>query len=530
MIIKSSVRGSSGLGVHLASEANEVARVTGSSGILGGDPPAAVGELAALGAGSRTRNPLVHASINPDQPLTDAQWRHAWRRWEEARGLKGQPYLEVEHVKHGRAHRHRVYCRVDVERGVAIRQSHERVVNERVSRQLELTFGHQVTRGAHSRAVLQWAEQHGDRQLADAVREHARAPRPEAAMDHKAWRQQERTGVSGPDVAAAAAEAWQRSDDDKAFRAALAEQGLALAQGRKTPQLVDAAGATHDLRRTLRGGGAKVTAAEVRSRITDLLPSVDQVIERREAERRPPERPQEPRSRPRPGDAPAPQRRGRVTAQQALDELRPALEKTTARVQRLERRVESVNRQVRELRDRTYRRLLQRSKPWRQLVQRQDRVWRKTHTERDEARADLNRFRRRPWWRALHLISRGRVGPIAVARRDLDDADRRVRGLAMEQVTERDRLHRRIGPKIDREVERLIAPQREKRQELVQQLGRARAEHEPVQRRFSALSDLSAVAPDATVSTDTPTAEIQSTADELWRERGIEPDGPTLSR
>ena len=279
MILKSSTRGSAGLGAHLQADENERARVTAGRGILSTDTENAVAELTARGTGSSTKKPLVHASLSPDQLMTKEQWKRAWKEWEQARGLEGQPYIEVEHKKKDRVHRHRVYSRVDVDRGAAIKQSHEKRINERVARSLEVEFGHELTAGRHNKAVMSWAQESGHTALAEQVAPLTEQPRPQARMTQKQWQQKERTGVDPREVAAAAASAWQQSDSPDAFRAALGERGLLLAQGRKNPQIVDQSGGTHDVRRTLNQADQQVRAADVRGMIPAELESVDEARE-----------------------------------------------------------------------------------------------------------------------------------------------------------------------------------------------------------------------------------------------------------
>jgi len=282
MIIKSSTRGSRGLGAHLAAGENERAEVTRADGIVSIDPEDAVAELTAQGAASATASPLVHASISPDREMTAQQWDHAWREWERAQGLDKQPFIEVEHEKGGRTHRHRVYSRVDAEHGAVIKQHNNWITNERVARVLEHDLGHELTPGRHTRAVLEWTLEHRPdvaRQLAP-LGEQAR---PEASMTHNQWQQKTRTGIDPQAVCAAAAEAWQRSDSAPAFAAALHEQGLVLAMGEKTPQIVDQAGGTHDVRRTLRQAGEKVRAADVRELVPEGIEPVATVRDRQRA-------------------------------------------------------------------------------------------------------------------------------------------------------------------------------------------------------------------------------------------------------
>jgi len=278
MIIKSSTRGSQGLGAHLAADENERAEITAAGGIVSGDAASAIAELTAQGTASSTAKPLVHASVSPgpDEDMAPEQWLSVWQAWEDARGLRGQPYIEVEHLKHDRVHRHRVYSRVDPERGAAIRQSHEYRVNERVARQLEHEFDHKITPGAHSRSVLGWADAN-DPELAHKLRDAAAQARPEAAMTPDAWQQQERTGIDARAVASAAALAWQQSDSHDSLAAALDEHGLRLAQGHTTPQLIDSAGGSHDLRRTVRAGGVAIRKRDITARLHAELPSVEAV-------------------------------------------------------------------------------------------------------------------------------------------------------------------------------------------------------------------------------------------------------------
>ncbi|WP_067564322.1 relaxase/mobilization nuclease domain-containing protein [Halofilum ochraceum] len=289
MIIKSSCRDSRGLGAHLEAEENEIARLTQTEGVLSLDTESAVTELVEQGAGSRTRSPLVHASISPQRPMTDEQWERAWDEWERARGLQGQAFVEVEHRKKGRSHRHRVYSRVDLERQSVIKQSHEKRINERVARSLEIEFEHDLVPGRHNRAVQRWAEENGRPDLAAGVAAAADRPRPRAQLSHNDWQQQERTGVDLEAVTDAAFDAWRRSDSLDALESALGEHGLALAAGRKTAQLVDQAGECHDLRRTLTKRDRGIRAADVKSRAPmDQLAPVHEVSESQRAAGRTP--------------------------------------------------------------------------------------------------------------------------------------------------------------------------------------------------------------------------------------------------
>lgn len=99
--------------------------------------------------------------------------------------------------------------------------------------------------------------------------------RPVAAQTPAERAQAERTAVPVTDIRAAALAAWQASDTGHAFVAALAERGLDLAAGSRGAVLVDAAGGTHSLTRTLaaaaRNDGGRLTAAVVKRRISFIV-------------------------------------------------------------------------------------------------------------------------------------------------------------------------------------------------------------------------------------------------------------------
>lgn len=286
-MIAGATRGAGGraLGKHLADtkRQNEVTRPGASRGLVSEDICNQVTELTDLASHARSRRPLYHMHADPAGRWTEDQWVAHWQRTEDEFALGRQPFAEVVHVKGGREHRHRVYSLVKSD-GTCIRMDHDHARREKLSRIAELATGGKLTPGAHNRAVIHALDREGRGDLASELRAAGldTMERPRATMTPGERAQQERTDVTKESVRGAALAAWREADGGQAFEAALAARGLRLALGDSTPQLVDATGGTHDLRRTLaaaakESGGERITTAGVRGRLAGLaLPDVDQ--------------------------------------------------------------------------------------------------------------------------------------------------------------------------------------------------------------------------------------------------------------
>jgi len=313
-VIAGATRGAGGaaLGRHLASAAkNEAVLPLDGRGLTATGIRDQVAELTRLGAHARTRAPLYHVHANPpaDRPWTPDERAGYWEAFEEEFGLQDRPFAAVEHVKEGRAHEHRVYLRVRAD-GIAIRMDHDHARREKVGRAFEFSRGEQIVPGAHNRAVIAALDREGRADVAQAMRAAGldAVARPRASTTPRERAQAERTATDPAAVRAAALAAWRASDGGTAFRAALAERGLRLAQGDSTPQLLDEAGGTHDLRRALAAAAKAegvtdkitITAAAVRERLAGVdLPAV---ADARQAPAPVPAAPQEPGIPPAPAD------------------------------------------------------------------------------------------------------------------------------------------------------------------------------------------------------------------------------------
>lgn len=266
MVIKGGARGGAAdLAKHLQrTDTNERAELVEVRGVAAEDLRGALGEMEAVGYGTRSKRPLYHASINtdPGEQMTEAQWTRAIDALEKNMGLEGQPRVVVEHEKEGREHRHVVWSRIDLEHMTAISDSHNFRRHEEVARMLEQEFGHKHVQGAHIGREGQDGE---------------RVPRPERTPSHAEMQQAERTGLTPKEAKEQITELWQRTDSGQAFAAALENEGWALARGDKRDFVViDQHGEAHSLARRIDGANAK----NVRERMADVdatkLPSVEE--------------------------------------------------------------------------------------------------------------------------------------------------------------------------------------------------------------------------------------------------------------
>ena len=267
--------GGSKLGKHLddAKGQNERTWSGSSRGLVSDSIRARVAELTTIACHARSRAPLYHVHADPDVDWSEQQWTRYWQLVEDEFALVRQPYAEAVHLKAGRQHRHRVYSLVKPD-GTCLRLDHDYIRREKLHRLVELETGAAITPGRHNRAVLAALDAQGLTVAAAELRAAGLGTmeRPAAPMTPRERMQAERTGVDPRVVGAAVLAAWHTSDTGAAFLAALADQGLRLAQGDKVPVVVDDQGGTHPLAKLLAktakaGGSAPIRAADVAARL-----------------------------------------------------------------------------------------------------------------------------------------------------------------------------------------------------------------------------------------------------------------------
>lgn len=275
-------RGGRGLSRHLLkTEDDNVVRVIPARGLGSDGLHEQLEELVALSLGGGTGRPIWHVHLDPDLELDAEENAAARRRWwalfEEEFALTGQPYLGVEHVKHGRAaHEHRVYSLVlPTGRVVDLKWDYAR--REKLSRRLEHELGLAPIHSKHARSIEATLRAEGHDTAAEwmAAAGLLEVARPVAPLSPTERLIQERTGIPLGAVRAAALAAWHASSDGPGFVAELRARGLRLHAGRAGPVLVDTSGTAHLATRIIGAAsrqvdGERIPARAVRDRLAGL--------------------------------------------------------------------------------------------------------------------------------------------------------------------------------------------------------------------------------------------------------------------
>jgi len=218
-------------------------------GFVSDDLPGAFGEADAIAKGTRCKNYLFSASLNPPQHAQVAveDFERAIADIEGKLGLEGQPRAIVFHEKDGRRHAHVVWSRIDLQRMRAINMPHYKMKLRDISRSLFLEHGWDMPRGLQ------------DRSLRDPLN-----------FTREEWQQAKRAGLDPRELKAVLAQCWKQSDNRASFERALKERGFWLAKGdRRGVVAVDYRGEVYSLSRY-----AGVKTKELEARLGGNLRSV----------------------------------------------------------------------------------------------------------------------------------------------------------------------------------------------------------------------------------------------------------------
>ena len=262
MIAKGKIRGA---GAQLArylitGEKGEVAELAMTRGLDEyGDPVLAFDAFEQIAeAHTRSTKPFFHGHIRlaPGEQLADGQWMEAFERMEQRLGFSGQPCIVSFHtdLETGEKHLHAAWFRVDLETMQAIDPGLYKNHLMQLSRTLEREF--------------ELREVSNTRQPDD----HARA------ADRNEYEESKRLGIDVRAIRTAILDCLEHADSGRAFKAALEERSLMLANGdrRDCFVVIDEAGGHHALNKKLTG----MTLAEIRDRFSDIdrtqLPGVEQ--------------------------------------------------------------------------------------------------------------------------------------------------------------------------------------------------------------------------------------------------------------
>ena len=228
---------------------------------------------------------IRHFKVNPEQATTREEALAVAAALGREFGFDPGRAVMVEHEKRRQGgkgfdrHWHILVPEVDPVRGRVLDAHWMRARQEKVSRVAEIELGHHQVQGRWNRAVEAALRAEGRVELADRVRPLTIGDRPGEAYSTVQHRIAERRGLSMPEMKAAVATAWERSDSGAAFRAALTEQGLTARPGDKRGVwLVEAAGT--DGAPVLVGSLARLTRAkaeEVGARMAEQVPAAQTV-------------------------------------------------------------------------------------------------------------------------------------------------------------------------------------------------------------------------------------------------------------
>ena len=207
---------------------------------------------------TRAEKPWFHVQtrLAPGEQLTREQWERVFDREEKRLGFSGLPRAWSFHVneKTGEMHAHMAWFRVDAETGTARDPGLFKLRLMEVARASEIELG--------------LRQLDNNRQPLDT----ARAP------ERKEMEESRRLGTDVRAIRAAILDCLEHSDNGRAFKAALEDRGLILANGDRRDCFVvlDQAGGQHALNKKLTGQ----TLAQMRERLADLdrgeLPGVEQ--------------------------------------------------------------------------------------------------------------------------------------------------------------------------------------------------------------------------------------------------------------
>lgn len=246
------------LAAHLQNAAdNESVEATEFRGTIATDIDGALTEFDAITSGTRAREGVYAAFINPPEPLTRDQYMRALAVMEQRLGLTGQPRIVLFHVKNGREHCHVVWSRIDISRMKAIHLSHDRQKLRRCARELAAEFGTKLPPGL--------AEDRGAERFNDP---------PQPTRAEKA--QMKNSGFSPEERRAAITQAWRMTDNAESFINALEAFGYMLARGdRRAYVVVDIAGDVHSLARQIDGARTKDVKMRLEGVLLSQLPPVE---------------------------------------------------------------------------------------------------------------------------------------------------------------------------------------------------------------------------------------------------------------
>jgi hypothetical protein len=201
---------------------------------------------------------LRHYKISPKEGMTSEDARQVLADLAAEFGFDPERATLIEHQKPraGRGgfnrHWHAIVPEVDAITGRVLDAHWMRPRHEKIARMAEARLGHEVTPGRFNAAVQRALEAEGRHDIAARLEPATQVPRPREGYATNIHQMHNRKGNNLPNDRLAVRGAWERSDNGQSFAAALAEQGIRIAEGEKEGVFVayrdqDFLGAIHRL-------------------------------------------------------------------------------------------------------------------------------------------------------------------------------------------------------------------------------------------------------------------------------------------
>lgn len=246
------------LAAHLQNTAdNQTIELAEISGTIAVDIDGALAEFDAYTRGTRAKEGVYAAFINPPEKLTREQYFRAIDVIEQRLGLTGQPRIVLFHEKAGREHCHIAWSRIDTEAMKAIPLSHDRQKLRRCAQELAAEFGTELPPGL--------AEDRG----AERFKEPPQPTRAEKAMEAS-------SGLSREERRSLITACYKCADSSLSFVNALEAAGFLLARGdRRAYVVVDLAGDVHSLARQIDGARTRDVKKLLAQLPLSVLPPVE---------------------------------------------------------------------------------------------------------------------------------------------------------------------------------------------------------------------------------------------------------------
>ena len=247
---------------HLQDEnENERVRVVKIEGLASENIYDLLCEIEGQGLGTRCKNPLWIAAINPGprEQFSEQDRDRAREILEQERGYQGQPYFMVEHEKKGWKHWHVIYSRIDVEHMRALPDALDAKVCHAAARRIESELG-------LARVIGPFDREPG-------------TPRPPRAPEPWEMYRGMQTKIDPREIEAEVTALFRQSETGKAFQAALESHAYQLVTGQRGLLILDSAGKEHSLARRIDGVSTKELNAFMRDVDRKSLPTIEQARE-----------------------------------------------------------------------------------------------------------------------------------------------------------------------------------------------------------------------------------------------------------